>query len=128
MGGPGRSIQRVLDPRVASHAMQGPDHPGPGVGRAMIAKRLAAWAALSLVTLGSAPVFADADADLQRGLARFEAGEFAAAIGPLEAAHAADPSDLDTICCSGSRTTAAMIRRAHGRCSRSPRSRRIPRP
>lgn len=62
----------------------------------MIAKRLTAWAALSLVALGSAPVFADADADLQRGLARFEAGEFAAAIGPLEAAHVADPSDLDT--------------------------------
>jgi tetratricopeptide (TPR) repeat protein len=62
----------------------------------MIENRLAAWAALSLVALGSAPVFADADAELQRGLARFEAGEFAAAIGPLEAAHAADPSDLDT--------------------------------
>lgn len=64
----------------------------------MTARQLAAWAALSLVALGSAPVFADADADadLQRGVARFEAGEFAAAIAPLEAAHAADPSDLDT--------------------------------
>jgi len=50
---------------------------------------------LSLVALGSPPAFADADAELARGLARFEAGEFAAAIGPLEAAHAADPSDLD---------------------------------
>ncbi len=62
----------------------------------MIGKRLAVWAMLSLVALGSSPALADADADLERGLARFEAGEFAAAIGPLEAAHTADPSDLDT--------------------------------
>jgi tetratricopeptide (TPR) repeat protein len=66
------------------------------VGHAVIAKRLAVWAALSLAALRSPPVLADAGADLERGLARFEAGEFAAAIGPLEAAHAADPSDLDT--------------------------------
>jgi len=62
----------------------------------MTAKRLAAWTALAFAALQSFPVFADADADLERGLARFEAGEFAAAIGPLEAAHAADPADLDT--------------------------------
>ena len=62
----------------------------------MSAVRLAAWVALGVAALGSAPVSADADADLERGLARFQAGEFTAAIGPLEAAHAADPSDLDT--------------------------------
>ncbi|HEX7837297.1 MAG TPA: hypothetical protein VF469_07530, partial [Kofleriaceae bacterium] len=64
----------------------------------MSAVGLAAWVTLSLAALGGGPALADADADaeLERGLARFEAGEFAAAIGPLEAAHAADPSDLDT--------------------------------
>lgn len=62
----------------------------------MSAVRLAAWVALSLVALGSAPALADAEAELERGLARFQAGEFAAAVGPLEAAHAADPLDLDT--------------------------------
>jgi tetratricopeptide (TPR) repeat protein len=38
----------------------------------------------------------DGNAELERGLARFQAGEFAAAIGPLRAANAAAPSDLDT--------------------------------
>ena len=48
------------------------------------------WAALA------APARADGGTDLDRGLARFQAGEFSAAIEPLAAAHAADPADLDT--------------------------------
>ncbi len=44
----------------------------------------------------AAPAFADASDDLERGVARFQAGEFSAAIEPLAAAHAADPADLDT--------------------------------
>lgn len=48
------------------------------------------WASLA------ASAFADAASDLERGLARFQAGEFSAAIEPLAAAHAADPADLDT--------------------------------
>jgi tetratricopeptide (TPR) repeat protein len=34
--------------------------------------------------------------ELERGIGRFEAGQFAAAIEPLAAAHASDPADLDT--------------------------------
>lgn len=36
------------------------------------------------------------DTELERGVARFQSGQFAAAIAPLSAAHASDPSDLDT--------------------------------
>jgi tetratricopeptide (TPR) repeat protein len=59
-------------------------------------KRIAVAVAVGWVALGAPPVSADADGELERGLAQFQAGKFAAAIAPLEAAHAADPSDLDT--------------------------------
>jgi tetratricopeptide (TPR) repeat protein len=54
-----------------------------------------AVAALALV-LHLGPVHAGDEAELERGVARFVAGQFAAAIDPLTAAHAANPSDLDT--------------------------------
>lgn len=54
-----------------------------------------AWAALGPRTAAADDV-SDAGAELERGVARFQAGEFAAAIAPLLAAHAAEPSDLDT--------------------------------
>ena len=57
--------------------------------------RLALAAALAFLALGSPPASADTD-DLERGLVRFQAGDYAAAIAPLAAAHAADPADLDT--------------------------------
>lgn len=41
-------------------------------------------------------VSADAASDLELGVARIQANDFAAAIAPLRAAHEADPSDLDT--------------------------------
>jgi tetratricopeptide (TPR) repeat protein len=66
------------------------------------------WAALP------AAASADADADLERGLARFQAGEFSAAIDPLMAAHAADPSDLDT---------ALLLGIAYYRCGDAARAR-----
>jgi tetratricopeptide (TPR) repeat protein len=59
-----------------------------------MASRLAIAAALVTVVL-SGPARADAAADLELGVARVQAGEFAAAIAPLRAAHEADPSDLD---------------------------------
>jgi tetratricopeptide (TPR) repeat protein len=49
-----------------------------------------------LVALRFAPAMADPAAALERGVARFQAGDFAAAIEPLTFAHASDPSDLDT--------------------------------
>ena len=49
-----------------------------------------------LVALRFAPAMADTAADLERGVARFQAGDFAAAIEPLTSAHASAPSDLDT--------------------------------
>jgi len=58
---------------------------------AIAAATAAVWAAL-----GAPAASAEPDGDLERGLARFQAGDFAAAIAPLIAAHAADPSDLDT--------------------------------
>src|SRR5215470_3827110 len=57
---------------------------------------IAAAAMLTWAAPGTPSVSADTGGDLERGLARFQAGEFAAAIAPLAAAHAADPSDLDT--------------------------------
>ena len=56
------------------------------------------WAALGLPAAADDVVrdVADDSAELERGLARFQAGDFAAAIAPLGAAHAAAPSDLDT--------------------------------
>ena len=59
-------------------------------------KHLAVVVAVAWTALGVPQVFAGTDGDLERGLAQFQAGKFAAAIAPLEAAHAADPSDLDT--------------------------------
>src|SRR5215470_2270741 len=58
---------------------------------AIAAAAMLAWAAPG-VSLASA----DGDGEFERGLAKFQAGEFAAAIAPLAAAHAADPSDIDT--------------------------------
>jgi hypothetical protein len=49
-----------------------------------------------LAALPGSPALAGADSELERGLARFQAGDFAAAVEPLAAAHAVDPSDLDT--------------------------------
>ena len=57
---------------------------------------IAAAAMLAYVAPAASHASVDADDALERGLARFQAGEFAAAIAPLAAAHAADPSDLDT--------------------------------
>jgi tetratricopeptide (TPR) repeat protein len=57
--------------------------------------RLAVAAAL-VFGLRIAPAHAGDDAQLEQGVARFQAGQYAAAIAPLTAAHAADPSDLDT--------------------------------
>jgi len=57
---------------------------------------IAAAAMLAWAAPGASLASSDADGDLERGLAKFQAGEFAAAIAPLTAAHAADPSDLDT--------------------------------
>lgn len=54
-----------------------------------------ALAALLLVGLEVA-VRAEADTDLERGVAQFLAGRFSAAIASLSAAHATDPADLDT--------------------------------
>jgi tetratricopeptide (TPR) repeat protein len=60
-------------------------------------KRLAIAATLALLaTLPGAPAMAGAASELERGVARFQAGDFAAAVDPLAAAHASDPSDLDT--------------------------------
>jgi len=59
-------------------------------------KRIAVAVAMTWAALAVRPVSAGADGDLERGLTQFQAGKFAAAIAPLEAAHAADPSDLDT--------------------------------
>ena len=56
--------------------------------------------AMALAALGPGAAAADdvvdAGAELERGLARFQAGDYAAAIAPLRAAHAAAPEDLDT--------------------------------
>lgn len=49
-----------------------------------------------LVAFRLAPAMAGTATDLERGVARFQAGEFAAAIEPLSSAHASDPSELDT--------------------------------
>src|SRR5215470_15220410 len=62
----------------------------------------------------AAPAFADAADDVERGVARFQAGEFAAAIEPLAAAHAAEPSDLDT---------ALLLGIAYYRCNDADRAR-----
>ncbi|HET7502861.1 MAG TPA: hypothetical protein VFK02_17685 [Kofleriaceae bacterium] len=51
---------------------------------------------LAIVVGLAGPALADDDLSLERGIAQFQAGQFAAAIAPLAAAHAADPSDLDT--------------------------------
>lgn len=51
---------------------------------------------LALVVGLTGSAMADDDLSLERGIAQFQAGRFAAAIAPLAAAHAADPSDLDT--------------------------------
>jgi len=59
-------------------------------------KRIAVAVAAAWAALGVLPVSAGADGDLERGLTQFQAGQFAAAIAPLAAAHAADPADLDT--------------------------------
>ena len=74
-----------------------------------------AIAAAVIAALG-APAEADADADLERGVARFQAGEFAAAIPPLAAAHAADPADLDT---------ALLLGIAYYRCDDAVRARQL---
>jgi hypothetical protein len=68
---------------------------------------------VAAAALGS-PAFADAADDIERGVARFQAGEFAAAIEPLAAAHAADPSDLDT---------ALLLGIAYYRCNDAARAR-----
>jgi hypothetical protein len=57
---------------------------------------IAAAATLAWAMPGASSAVADTEGDLERGLASFQAGRFAAAIAPLSAAHAADPSDLDT--------------------------------
>ncbi|HEX2685429.1 MAG TPA: hypothetical protein VHN14_02365 [Kofleriaceae bacterium] len=53
-------------------------------------------AAALLLGLQITPAHAGDDAALARGVAQFQAGQFAAAIAPLSLAHASDPSDLDT--------------------------------
>src|SRR5689334_15811305 len=57
-----------------------------------------AWAALEPPAAADDVVIdvTDGSAELERGLARFQAGEFAEAIAPLRAAHAFAPQDLDT--------------------------------
>lgn len=70
--------------------------------------------AAALVGAALRPALADAEADLERGVARFQAGEFTAAIAPLAAAHAADPSDLDT---------ALLLGIAYYRCNDTVRAR-----
>src|SRR5438105_13539017 len=74
---------------------------------------IAAAAMLGWSVTGASPAVADTEDDLERyalspvildlaasplerGLASFQAGQFAAAIAPLSAAYAAEPSDLDT--------------------------------
>lgn len=52
--------------------------------------------AIAALLLLEVTAHADATSDLEHGVAEFQAGKFAAAIAPLAAAHAADPSDLDT--------------------------------
>jgi tetratricopeptide (TPR) repeat protein len=53
-------------------------------------------AAIAAVALCAATAHAEDVGALERGTARFTAGDFAAAIEPLEAAHAAAPDDADT--------------------------------
>jgi hypothetical protein len=55
-----------------------------------------AVAAVLLLELQVSPAHAGDDAELARGLAQFQAGQYAAAIASLTAAHASDPSELDT--------------------------------
>ncbi|HET9623867.1 MAG TPA: hypothetical protein VFP84_20990 [Kofleriaceae bacterium] len=70
--------------------------------RSVVAVRAVTVLALGLVGLRSPAVAAPAndedadDAELQRGVAAFQAGQFAAATVPLAAARAAHPGDLDT--------------------------------
>jgi tetratricopeptide (TPR) repeat protein len=53
--------------------------------------------ALALALTGlAAPAMAQDASELERGIARFQAGDFAASIAPLAAAHASEPADLDT--------------------------------
>ena len=91
--------------RPPSLEREGVSRRRPRVAPRLLQRRPAAPAARSIkrhviaavvwMALGS-PAFADAADDIERGVAKFQAGEFAAAIAPLAAAHAADPSDLDT--------------------------------
>ncbi|HEU4728664.1 MAG TPA: hypothetical protein VFT22_12260 [Kofleriaceae bacterium] len=63
---------------------------------AILARWLPIVAGLAGLAGLARPALADDGLELERGIAQFQAGRFAAAIAPLAAAHAADPSDLDT--------------------------------